>query len=468
MNEKILVNKDHPCLKIDQNQLKKVTNCLGQTLLLEKRTLKAYFELKERLASKRIEIDLASGYRTFEEQQKIREEFQEQYGLDYVEKYVARAGESEHHTGLCFDVFLRVEGKDLLENEDLLAKEREPLWQEIKKNLSSCGLILRYPKEKERLTGYAYEPWHYRYVGKSTAQRMEKEHLCLEEYDQKYHRSGILLVNKPQGLTSREVVNHISSVFDTKKVGHTGTLDPLATGVLVVTVNQATKVSDLLMSATKEYLAEVVVGKRTDTLDIEGKVLEEGSSLLDQEKLKEAFRIFPREYNQEVPLYSAKKVKGKKLYQYAREGKEVEIPRQHVILYELELLEIKESSFRFRALVSKGIYIRSLIRDLGTACQSLFTMSALTRTKQGNFTLDQCYSLEEITVDTPLLKIGEALSLKEAEIKKEDQERLLNGHPMKNTYGVVDKVVFLCKGQEIAIYQREGEELKSYKKLNSI
>ena len=95
-------------------------------------------------------------------------------------------------------------------------------------------------------------------------------------------------------------------------------------------------------------------------------------------------------------------------------------------------------------------------------------MSALTRTKQGNFTLDQCYSLEEITVDTPLLKIGEALSLKEAEIKKEDQERLLNGHPMKNTYGVVDKVVFLCKGQEIAIYQREGEELKSYKKLNSI
>ena len=182
MNEKILVNKDHPCLKIDQNQLKKVTNCLGQTLLLEKRTLKAYFELKERLASKRIEIDLASGYRTFEEQQKIKEEFQEQYGLDYVEKYVARAGESEHHTGLCFDVFLRVEGKDLLENEDLLAKEREPLWQEIKKNLSSCGLILRYPKEKERLTGYAYEPWHYRYVGIDLATYLHKNNFTLEEY----------------------------------------------------------------------------------------------------------------------------------------------------------------------------------------------------------------------------------------------------------------------------------------------
>ena len=468
MNEKILVNKTHPCPKVKETTFVKEENSLKEEILLDKRASKAYQLLKKNLKEQGIDIELASGYRSFSEQQEIIDEFQKEYGDDYVKKYVAKVGESEHHTGLCFDIYLEQNGKKILENDDLLAKEQEPVFQKIHQELSKVGLILRYPKGKETITGYSYEPWHFRYVGKSTAQKIEQEQLTLEEYEEKYNRSGVLLVNKPKGMTSREVVNKLTFLFDTQKIGHNGTLDPLATGVLVITINQATKINELLTACTKEYIATVKVGYKTDTLDVEGIILEKGDSHLTQEKLQDVFQTFPREYDQEVPLYSAKKVKGKKLYQYARENKEVSLPKQHVILYELELQNMTEDSFTFRTVVSKGTYIRSLIRDLSLSCGQFFTMSNLIRTKQGKFSLEECYALDDITSDTPFLSIQEALDMKALPIPVEEKTKIKNGHPIKNQYGIKDFVLFEEQGKEIAIYQAEGENLRSYKQFSSI
>ena len=142
----------------------------------------------------------------------------------------------------------------------------------------------------------------------------------------------IILVNKPKGITSRDVVNKISKILNTKKVGHNGTLDPLATGVLVITTNKYTKLNNLLSSREKEYIAEVKIGIETDTLDITGNIIEKKEEHLDINKLKTTLKKYKKTYMQEVPKYSAVKVNGKKLYEYAREGIEVTLPKKEVTI----------------------------------------------------------------------------------------------------------------------------------------
>ena len=151
--------------------------------------------------------------------------------------------------------------------------------------------------------------------------------------------NGVLFVNKPEGLTSRDVVNQISRIYGTKKVGHTGTLDPMATGVLIVCLGSYTKLVNLLTSSYKEYIADMKFGVKTDTGDVIGNVLETKEVNVSYDELKCVIDTFPKEYIQTVPKYSAVKVNGKKLYEYAREGKEVELPKRQVFIEELELLE---------------------------------------------------------------------------------------------------------------------------------
>ena len=357
MNYKILVNKNNPYQEylLQNRNLKRIVTESKEEFYLESKTLKAYLDLKKTLEKINIYITLVSGYRSVEEQASLRLEYEQKYGLDYTNNYVALPSFSEHHTGLCFDISLVIDGK-VSEENDLTARE-EAIFRKIHPLLSSFGLILRYPKDKEEITGYSYEAWHFRYVGKKTAHIIMENNLTLEEYDNLYNKSGVLVVNKPSMLTSRDVVNKISNIFDTKKVGHNGTLDPLAEGVLVVTINKATKINELLISTEKEYIATVKMGLKTDTLDITGMILATSNLRTTKDELENLFQKFPREYFQEVPKYSAVKIEGKKLYEYARENKEIELPKRLVTIKELELLDFREDTFTFRTVVSKGTYI---------------------------------------------------------------------------------------------------------------
>ena len=207
----------------------------------------------------------------------------------------------------------------------------------------------------------------------------------------------IIIVNKEKGMTSRDVVNRLNKILKTKKIGHTGTLDPIATGVLVVCVNEATKLSELLTSATKEYIAEIKLGVMTDTGDITGKVLkQEEAPILSEEKIKEVLNSFLGKSIQEVPLYSAIKVNGKKLYEYARNNEEVELPKREIEIFNIELLNYEKDTISFKVTVSKGTYIRSLIKDICLKLETIGTMNNLVRTKQGDYKIEDSYTLDQI------------------------------------------------------------------------
>lgn len=468
MNYKILVNKVYPYNKEKFNNITlwKIINDIGEEYLLEKRTLKAYFDLKKDLEKDNIKIVINSGYRSIEDQIDTKNKYLSIYGLDYTNKYVAEPGSSEHHTGLCFDIGIMIDNKVVDEYDDL--KPYMDMFETIMTKLKDYGLILRYPKGKEKITGYNYEPWHYRYVGKSTANIITDNNLTLEEYNELYNKSGVLLVNKPKGLTSRDVVNRLEKVFDTKKVGHNGTLDPMAEGLLVITINKATKINELLTCTLKEYIAEVKVGVETDTLDLEGEVVKSSKKRVSKDMLEDLFNNFPREYLQEAPKYSAIKIDGKKLYEYARSNKDIELPKRKVIIKELELLDYKEDYFKFRCVVSKGTYIRSLIKDMGDYLDIPCTMSGLLRTRQGKFKLSDAVSLDDVSINSSLITISNALDIEIKEIDDKDYKKVINGAIINNNYNIKDKVLFIKNNKEIAIYQNNNQKLKCYKMIDKI
>ena len=276
----------------------------------------------------------------------------------------------------------------------------------------------------------------------------------------KLPNSGIIVINKPKDLTSRDVVNIISKNLNIKKVGHNGTLDPLATGVLVICFGKYTKLNDLLTSHEKEYIAEVTLGLETDTLDITGKILNKNTPHITKEELIKALKNFEKTYNQEVPKYSAVKVSGKKLYEYAREGKEVILPKKEVTIYQNELLSFTENKFTFKTKVSKGTYIRSLIRDILSSLNETGTMSNLTRTKQGIFKLDGSYTLEDIKQGNfKVLKVKDVLNIPKIIAEGNLKKQIINGAKIKGLYP--NEVLFLDKeGNELAIYEKDNEYLK--------
>ena len=212
--------------------------------------------------------------------------------------------------------------------------------------------------------------------------------------------NGILLVNKPAGVTSRDVVNKVGKILCTKKVGHTGTLDPLATGVLVLCIGSATKLVEILTATEKEYIAEMMLGIKTDTYDITGNILEDNKIIKSEEEIRNVLMSMQGTYKQEVPIYSTVKIDGKKLYEYARENKSIELPKRMVTISKIELLNMKEeqgyTKFSFSCKVSKGTYIRSLICDIANKLNTIGCMTKLNRVKQGDFSLEQCYTLEDI------------------------------------------------------------------------
>ncbi len=274
--------------------------------------------------------------------------------------------------------------------------------------------------------------------------------------------NGVLIIDKEEGMTSRDVVNKVSHLLGTKKVGHTGTLDPLATGVLVVTIGKCTKLNEVLTATYKEYIATFTLGTLTDTLDSTGKILKKEKVHTTKEEVMNALRHFKTTYEQEVPLYSAVKINGKKCYEYAREGKSVSLPKRKVTIKELELLEYSEKEIKIKCLVSKGTYIRSLIRDIGEYLHFYATMTSLRRTKQGEFSIKDAISLKEIEKGKlPLLKVEEVLDV--LVIKNYSElKRVLNGG--KIAYST-DKeyLLFLDELDEyLCLYKREGDYFKMF------
>ncbi len=269
---------------------------------------------------------------------------------------------------------------------------------------------------------------------------------------------GVLVINKASGPTSRDVVNEVSKILNTKKIGHTGTLDPIASGLLVLCVGKATKLVNFITSSDKEYIASFKIGIKTDTGDVTGKIIEEVKGSLRSKDVKNVFLKFPKAYNQEVPIYSAVKIKGKKLYEYARANEEVKLPSREVEIKELELISFKGKIITFRALVSKGTYIRSLINDICKKLNTVGTMTSLIRTKQGSFLLDDSFTVKELASDKyKLITIKELF--KDYEQREIDGEFLIK---IKNgvliDYDFEDYLVFIHKKTIIAIYQKYDKD----------
>jgi len=262
--------------------------------------------------------------------------------------------------------------------------------------------------------------------------------------------NGILIINKDQGMTSRDVVNEIVGKFDTKKVGHAGTLDPLATGVLMVGIGNGTKILSLLTESDKEYVCKFKLGMLTDTLDIEGNIISEEEINIDSNTIKNVINDFPKIYNQEVPIYSAVKVKGKKLYEYAREGKEVELPTREVQIKELEVLDVTENMVTIRTMVSKGTYIRSLINDIAKILNTNGTVMELKRTKQGDFSIENSISLDEVTLEDlkPLSEVFEDVT----QVDEETKDKIKHGGLLPNIYNK-GQINFMYNKELIAIYE---------------
>ena len=253
---------------------------------------------------------------------------------------------------------------------------------------------------------------------------------------------GFIIINKKENMTSRDVVNIVCKKLHTKKVGHTGTLDPMAKGVLVIAVNKALKLVDDITSLNKEYIAEVTLGIKTDTLDITGNVLEkEDVKSINKKSIEEVLNSFVGEYNMEVPIYSAVKVNGKKLYEYAREGKSVELPIKKVVINNIELLSVDQNKFTFKCNVSKGTYIRSLINDICKKLGVIGCMSDLIRTKQGKFYIENALDLDDINENTKLINMVDVIDFPILEVNEYLYNRIKNGSKLENRYNY-EKLAF--------------------------
>lgn len=209
--------------------------------------------------------------------------------------------------------------------------------------------------------------------------------------------SGILLMDKPQGFTSHDVVAKLRGILHTRKIGHGGTLDPLATGVLPVFIGGATKAADFAAAQDKEYVAGFTLGYCTDTQDVTGEIVQTGDRIAAEYAVKRAVRGFVGPQQQIPPMYSAVKVNGQKLYDLARKGREVERPARDIIVHEMELLDFDENAQKgtLRCVVSKGTYVRTLVNDLGEKLGTLAVLHSLVRTRSGAYPLDRCRSFED-------------------------------------------------------------------------
>ena len=275
--------------------------------------------------------------------------------------------------------------------------------------------------------------------------------------------NGIINIYKEKGYTSHDVVAKLRGITKQKKIGHTGTLDPDAEGVLPVCFGRATKVCDLLSNKDKVYEAELLLGLSTDTQDITGKILEQKSTdLLTEEQVLECVLSFIGEYEQLPPMYSALKVNGKKLYELAREGIEVERKRRNVTIFEIQILEVNLPVVRMRVHCSKGTYIRTLCHDIGEKLGVGGCMQSLLRTKGSCFELKESLTLKQVEtfvkngeLEQILMPVDRLFQEKQAIVVKPEFEALvLNGNPISKK--AVEKAGVYEDQESVREYDKKG------------
>lgn len=292
---------------------------------------------------------------------------------------------------------------------------------------------------------------------------------------------GVILVNKHKGVTSHDIVFKIRKLYNTKKVGHTGTLDPLATGVLPVLIGRGAKAAEYLLAENKGYRAEITLGVTTDTEDITGQILTKSDTLPTKEEFFEAVEHFVGEIEQIPPMYSALKVDGKKLVDLAREGKIVERQPRKIKIYSInaECVDEKQGIYNIDVECSKGTYIRTLCADIGAYLGCGATMSQLERTKSGNFILNNAHTVaqienmtdkereelvlpvEELFLDAPRVELSDfyaRLCRSGCEIY---QKKIKTSYPVDEFVRICDKDGFFALGQ-VKAYP-EGEAIKALK-----
>lgn len=247
---------------------------------------------------------------------------------------------------------------------------------------------------------------------------------------------GILNINKPTGMSSFDVVRVVKKVAKTKKVGHTGTLDPEASGVLPICIGRATKLVDYIMSDYKVYKVELKLGITTDTYDREGKILQTSEINSSEDDIKNAIKSFEGEIDQIPPMYSALKVNGQRLYNLARKGIEIERKARKIHIYDINILSMELPIVKFTVKCSKGTYIRSLCYDIGEKLKCGGTMWNLERTQTGSFSISNSVELEQLNVDNMhsyLIPMDKALeSYPKIIIDKKYEKLILNGVNVKD------------------------------------
>lgn len=269
--------------------------------------------------------------------------------------------------------------------------------------------------------------------------------------------NGVIVVNKSKGITSRDVVNKLVKVFGTKSIGHIGTLDPMATGVLVCLIGKYTKLGSIMVNHDKEYIATFKLDVLTDTLDIEGKVLKTDNKIISLEDMNGAIEHFNGlTYMQEVPIYSAVKVNGKKLYDYARSNEDVILPKKEVTIYKLELVSFGDE-VKIKCKVSKGTYIRALIRDICAYLGTYGVMTDLVRTKLGDYDISDAYSLDDISNGKyKLYSLEDIFDLDVRYINDDNHKQIYNGNIVKDKNS--NYILYKDGDKAVAFYTRINEE----------
>jgi len=281
---------------------------------------------------------------------------------------------------------------------------------------------------------------------------------------------GIIVVKKEKGISSFDVIRSLRKILQERKIGHTGTLDPLATGVLILCVGKATRLAQEIEAEEKIYEAEMKFGYQTDTYDLEGKVIVESPKKeVSREEFERVLKKWKGDILQVPPMYSAIKFQGKKLYELARKGLEVEREARKVSIFEIHTLEFQQTKAKILTKVSKGTYIRSLIHDIGKDLESFATMTALNRIQVGEHTLKNAYTISEIHDKMKIydfsfcIPVEEYFSFPIIELKGEKNKILFeNGNTVifeekDGKYRVYQEKVFLGIGKI------ENQRLKGYK-----
>jgi len=274
--------------------------------------------------------------------------------------------------------------------------------------------------------------------------------------------NGIINVYKEKGFTSFDVVAVMRGIAGQKKVGHTGTLDPDAEGVLPVCLGNATKLCDMLTDKRKEYVATFLLGKKTDTLDISGTVIEEREPVVSEADLINSIKSFIGGYDQFPPMYSAKKVDGKRLYDLAREGKTIERKSSFVEIYDIEVLDMNLPEYTIRVSCGKGTYIRSLGEDIAAKCGELTVMTSLKRTKVSDFSADDALTLSKLTEIKNEGRLQEFVKpteeafydLKVATVKAEFRKYIDNGNKLKMLF--IEETLQLSDGEMVRVHNNDG------------